>query len=86
MSRSERRPGLGTHVGCSLVGGLVTLSFLVLVGAGTLFALTTGVEYLSTTVVVWLVLFWWVVWWLVAELLVSRVDGRLGLPSLRRLG
>jgi hypothetical protein len=70
------RAGVATHVGCSVAGALVTVGFVGLVGAGTVFAALSALEYLSTTLFVWLVLVWWVVWWLAAELVVGRVRGR----------
>jgi hypothetical protein len=69
----SHRPGVVTHVGCSVVAAVLTVGFLVVVGVGTLFAVLSALGYLSTTVFVWLVLVWWVVWWLVAELAVDRM-------------
>ena len=70
------RPGLITHVGCSVAGAALTLGFLLVVGVGSLFAVLSVLGYLSTTVFVWLVLVWWVVWWLAAEVLVHQISGR----------
>jgi TM2 domain-containing membrane protein YozV len=36
----------------------------------------SALDYLSTTLFVWLVLVWWVVWWLAAEFVVDRARSR----------
>jgi hypothetical protein len=67
-----------THLGCGLVAAVVTIGVLSLIGVGTLLAVLSVTEYLSMTLLVWLVLFWWVLWWLTAESLVNWIrDGRL---------
>ena len=73
--------GLLTHVGCSVAAAVLTVGFLLVVGAGTLFAVLDALGYLSTTVFVWLVLASWVAWWLTAEMVVDRMRGSDGPQS-----
>ena len=72
-ANDTHRPGVVTHLGCSVVAAVLTVGGLLVVGFGTLFALLDALGYLSTTVFVWLVLFSWVVWWLAAEVIVDRM-------------
>jgi hypothetical protein len=70
------RAGVVTHLGCSVLAAVLTVGFLLVVGVGTLFAVLSALDYLSTTLFVWLVLVWWVVWWLAAEFVVDRARSR----------
>lgn len=72
------RAGVVTHLGCSVLAAVLTVGFLLVVGVGTLFAVLSALDYLSTTLFVWLVLVWWVVWWLAAEVVVDWGRNRRG--------